>query len=230
MSRKCLKAVTYNIHDAVGRDRRYDPERIVSILQDINADIFALQEVTLDHAGDLLRLFRTTGMQVIDGTVFERGRGRYGNLVLVQQHAVTATAVHDLAYHGREPRNALEVQLNIEAESFSLLATHLGLRKRERSAQIGRLTRIVSAHTHIKLMMGDLNIWSGQTLRPLLATGFVYQAVRSFPTWPGALAALDRIMVRKPLTIQRCYRYESALARVASDHYPVIAELEFSAE
>lgn len=225
MNGEFLKVATYNIHDAVGHDRRYDPERIASILQEINADVFALQEVTLDHAGDLLRLFTATGMQLIDGTVFERGRGRYGNLMLSRK-PVVATAIHDLSFHGREPRNAVEVQLSVGNRSFGILATHLGLSRRERSVQIEQLAGIASTHTHIDLIMGDLNVWSGQTLRSLVVAGFIYQAVRSFPTWPGALVALDRIMVREPVRIRRCYRYENALVRVASDHFPVIAELE----
>lgn len=121
----------------------------------------------------------------------------------------------------------MELELDNGGKPFGLLATHLGLGQRERSAQIERLTGIVSARDSIHLLLGDLNVWSGQSLRPLVASGFVFKAVPSFPTWPGALVALDRILVRKPVIIHRCFRYESLLARVASDHFPLVAELAF---
>jgi endonuclease/exonuclease/phosphatase family metal-dependent hydrolase len=40
-----LKIATYNIHRAIGLDRRFKPERIVEILNKLDADIVLLQEV-----------------------------------------------------------------------------------------------------------------------------------------------------------------------------------------
>lgn len=88
MNNMRLRVATYNIHDGVGRDRRYDPMRIVNILCEINADVLALQEVTLDHAGEFKQCFASTGMQVTDGTVFEHHKGHYGNLLLTRQPVI----------------------------------------------------------------------------------------------------------------------------------------------
>lgn len=40
-----LTFASYNVHKSVGLDRRRDPERILSVLHEIDADIIALQEV-----------------------------------------------------------------------------------------------------------------------------------------------------------------------------------------
>ena len=40
-----IKVASYNIHKAVGLDRRRDPERIMAVLREIDADVIALQEV-----------------------------------------------------------------------------------------------------------------------------------------------------------------------------------------
>lgn len=65
---------TYNTCGCIGRDGRYSPERIAQVILELRADVVALQEVTLDHAGDLIGyLERTTGMWAVDGTVFDRG-------------------------------------------------------------------------------------------------------------------------------------------------------------
>ena len=39
-----LTFASYNIHKAVGLDRRRDPERILAVLREIDADVIALQE------------------------------------------------------------------------------------------------------------------------------------------------------------------------------------------
>ena len=39
-----LKVASYNIHKAVGLDRQRDPDRIMTILREIDADVIALQE------------------------------------------------------------------------------------------------------------------------------------------------------------------------------------------
>ena len=75
------------------------------------------------------------------------------------------------------------------------------------------------------MLLGDLNLWSGVAVpASLAAVGFRQHLVRSFPTWPAPVAALDRILVRQPLVIS-AWRHESAPAPVASDHFPVVAEL-----
>ena len=39
-----LTFASYNIHKGVGLDRRRDPERILAVLREIDADVIALQE------------------------------------------------------------------------------------------------------------------------------------------------------------------------------------------
>ena len=43
-SRVELTFASYNIHKAVGLDGRRDPDRIISVLREVDADIIALQE------------------------------------------------------------------------------------------------------------------------------------------------------------------------------------------
>jgi endonuclease/exonuclease/phosphatase family metal-dependent hydrolase len=42
MAFSTLTVATYNIHDAVGGDGKFSPERIVAVLAEIDADIVAL--------------------------------------------------------------------------------------------------------------------------------------------------------------------------------------------
>jgi endonuclease/exonuclease/phosphatase family metal-dependent hydrolase len=222
-----LRVATYNVHDCIGRDRRFDPARIAGILADLDADLIALQEVTQDSAGDLLRHFeRVTGLSAIDGSLFERGVGRYGNLVLTRLPTLR-TRLHDLSYGDREPRGLVEALLEHDADRLTVFATHLGFRRGERAEQLASLVRKIEPVRGAAVLLGDLNTWFGaRTLAPLTALGFRHRRVNSFPTWPAPVAALDRILARPPMSVARCWRYESASAAVASDHFPVVAELQ----
>ena len=58
---------SYNVHKCVGADRRFDPERTLRVIHEIDADIMALQEADSrfgERTGllDLPRLERETGL------------------------------------------------------------------------------------------------------------------------------------------------------------------------
>ena len=44
-ARDRLRIATYNVHSGVGVDRRFRPQRIVDVIDELDADIVALQEV-----------------------------------------------------------------------------------------------------------------------------------------------------------------------------------------
>src|SRR5206468_7922998 len=76
-----LRLASYNVHRAIGRDRRCEPERILAVLREIDADVLALQEVEAhDDGGDMLAWLATeTGFQPVAGTTLMRHDGHYGN-------------------------------------------------------------------------------------------------------------------------------------------------------
>ena len=221
-----LRVATYNAHDCIGRDGVYAPERIARLVSDLHADVVALQEITLDHAGDVLGcLERITQLQAIDGTLFDRGVGRYGNLLLTRNQVIEQN-LHDLSVAGHEPRGLVEASVQIADRAWRVLATHLGLSRRERLEQIARISRLLVDDSRPTLIMGDFNIWLGAgAFEPLAELGFRQERVGSFPTRLLPLLSLDKIWVRRPARILRCWRYESPVAKIASDHFPVLADL-----
>ena len=221
-----MRVATYNIHDCIGMDKRFDPARTATVLTELDVDVIALQEVTLDLAGKLAGHFETaTGMHAIDGTLFERGVGRYGNLLLLHEKPV-ATELHDVSCPGREPRGIVEATLQTQDGPLRILATHLGLSGRERGTQIGRIAELLEASQAATVLLGDLNIWGwSRLLRRLSSAGFQHVPVRSFPTRPHPLLPIDRILARTPARLLHSWRHDSATARLASDHFPVVAEL-----
>lgn len=219
-----LRLATYNAHDCIGRDGQYSPSRIAQVIEMLDADLVALQEVTLDHQGDLLATLRGgTGMQVVDGTLAARGIGRYGNLLL-SRLPIRDQRLHDLSSLGRETRGAIGASIATSGGLLHVLATHLGLRRQERAGQIARLLEVSTQLSGPLVLMGDLNAWWRADLRPLRYAGMRACARRGFPArWP--LLALDQVWVRAPARVLGCRVVNNQLTRLASDHLPLLADV-----
>jgi endonuclease/exonuclease/phosphatase family metal-dependent hydrolase len=229
---RLLRIGSYNIHRCVGGDRRCDPERIAHVIREIDCDPVGLQEVDNSPGPtpaslQLDFLARATGMSAIAGLRIVRHMGHYGNALLTRRR-VLAVRRHDLSFSWREPRGALDVELDIEGVVARVIVTHLGLTPGERRHQMRRILSIVgqgSSELPV-VLLGDLNEWLplGRPLRWLHAFFGRPPAVRSFPALLPLLA-LDRIWVRPRPRLLTIRAHRSPAARLASDHLPVTAEL-----
>jgi endonuclease/exonuclease/phosphatase family metal-dependent hydrolase len=236
-----VKVATYNIHGCVGIDRRYDPARIAAVLREIDADITCLQEVdarrgTGFDADQAAYLAEATGRRVILGAGSRRHRGRFANAILTRFPVVAARAI-DLAVSDYEPRAALDADLMVGDRVLRVLATHFGLHAGERRLQANRLIAALDEPftpgqqtAHAVLLVGDLNEWRGRSggIRALDRCLGPSAAPRTFPSWMPVLP-LDRIYADGPAVLRDVRVYRSPLARLASDHLPLVASLWWSA-
>jgi endonuclease/exonuclease/phosphatase family metal-dependent hydrolase len=230
----CTTIASYNIHKCVGTDGRFDPERIASVVAEIDPDIIALQEADErrgDRQGllDLDALKRATGLVPLHLPVSGRSHGWHGNLILAKRSAVQD--VHLVRLPGLEPRGALIVDLELKGVSLRIIAAHLGLFRRSRSLQTAAL--LDASHTVLRptILVGDFNEWRVQTRSSLLSLlphfGPIHAVLPSFPSrFP--LLALDRILARPPHLISSLSVHQTPLARIASDHLPVKARLNLA--
>ena len=133
-----LRIATYNLHGAIGIDGKFAPERIGAVLAEIDADIFALQEVPLGGSGapDVLDVLqRMTNLNAVAGPTLDTPERRYGNAVLTR-YPVRAVRTLDLSFRSREPRGALDADIDCGGELWRVVATHLWLASSERRAQV----------------------------------------------------------------------------------------------
>src|SRR5437762_9481966 len=111
MAQLRVTVASYNIHIGIGRDGKFAPSRTASVLQELHAEIVALQEVQLGpRTFNMFEYLRTaTGLQgVARPALVHPVHGEYGN-VLLTRHRITSAAAVDLSVEGHEPRSALDV-------------------------------------------------------------------------------------------------------------------------
>jgi len=224
-----LTLATYNIHACIGTDGLFEPARIAGVIDEIAPDVIALQEVEHHRIGDLdllEYLAARTGLEAIAGPTLLRDTRHYGNALLTRLPVATLQRI-DLSVPGREPRGALDATFGDRGQGIRVVATHLGLKTRERRCQARRLLSLFESPTAaVSVLMGDFNEWLlwSRNLRSLRAHFHATANHATFPSrWP--LLAIDRILASPPGALLSLETHRTPLARVASDHLPLKAAL-----
>lgn len=231
-----LKIATYNIHGGLpawtAQAKKQMTTRIARVIAELDADIVALQEVPLGGSDtpDVLSYLReATGMFAVQGPTLDTPKRRYGNAVL-SRLPLRAARTLDLSFHRREPRGALDADIECAGRLIRVVATHLGLSASERSTQVRTLLSAFDNGNLPVVLMGDINEWfvRGRALRALVSHFRAAPAPRTFPTiFP--LFALDRIWIHPGEYLVDVAVHRSEAARRASDHYPLVARIRVPA-
>jgi len=228
-----LRIATYNIHSAVGIDRRFRPERICGVIDELRADIVALQEVLSPVRGlDVHQHLRdATSLHLVTMATMQLAGGTFGN-ALLSRWPILELAEHGLSVGKREPRGALDATIGRDARKLRVLATHLGLRAAERGQQLARLIELVkSAPDMPTVLLGDFNATRGHAreMRAHAAHLGKHDALATYPSIAPVLP-LDRIFALHGAVIVDIAVHRSRRARIASDHLPLVATIELPGE
>jgi endonuclease/exonuclease/phosphatase family metal-dependent hydrolase len=229
-----LTVATYNVHRCIGRDGLQDAERVARVLREMDASIVGLQEVESFQQGEpqhhqLTRIVRATGLIAVAGPAMYRPEAHYGNSLLTRERLLRVQR-HDISVSNREPRGAVEADLDVEGCRIRAIAAHLGLGTRERRCQARQLLEIVARQPHVPtIVLADFNEWlfCGPPLFWFRSSFGRSRPRRTFPShFP--LLALDRIWASPPARVLRTHAHRSPLACVASDHLPLTAVVELA--
>jgi endonuclease/exonuclease/phosphatase family metal-dependent hydrolase len=244
-----VRVVSYNIHRAIGVDRMFRPERIASILGYLAADVVLLQEVDegaprsreLDLARELAEDLAYPFLAVGHNVTLRKGR--YGNATLSRFPILRERNV-DLTVGFRKRRGCQHTRLLVKSHSgrrhrLEVFNLHLGLSARERAVQVEMLARcreFAALPERVACVVGgDFNDWRS-LIQPFFESDLGFRsanggdsgAERRIKTYPSFFpqGPLDRIYFRGPFRLLAARPCRLGLCRVASDHLPLVADLE----
>jgi len=228
-----LKFASYNIHKAVGTDRRRDPDRILAVLREIDADVIALQEADrrIGRRESVLpreAIEDYTPWRPVALNHRPDSLGWHGNALLVRR-GIKVIEAGVVPLPTLEPRGAIRADLMVEGQRVRVVGMHLdlsGLRRRQQiRAVLAHLERC--DHPCPTVAMGDCNEWGTRrgALSEFHQPWRVLAPGLSFPS-RRPLAALDRVVISEHWQLAEMGVHHSVLSARASDHLPIWARLE----
>ncbi len=240
-----FRIMTYNVHGCIGRDGKISPYRIAEIIADYDPDIVALQELDVKRvrtgvidqpyviARDLKMYFHFSSSLEMRGE-------KYGNAVLSRFHIDVIQAEQLPTLPTRtdlEKRSALWVSARLNGQAIQVINTHLGLNRLERAAQtealIGGDWLGNSMCSTPLIICGDFNTPPASQVyktfsQILMDAQLSMKDGRPRRTYPSYLPVLrlDHIFASSEFKVKSIDVPFTRLTRTASDHLPLIAEME----
>jgi endonuclease/exonuclease/phosphatase family metal-dependent hydrolase len=237
---RTVRVATYNIHRGRGLDGRTRISRIAAVLASIDADIVALQEVVGAsplRPGQAAELGAALAMGWVMAPTRHLRTALFGNVVLsrfpIRQHMQ-----YDLTWKTCEPRACQRVDVELDDHALHFYNVHLGTSLLERRHQAARLANLVHDRRVLgpKIVLGDFNEWARG-----LATDVLGQRLQSVDlrthlrrrrTYPGffPILHLDHIYFEGQVEVLRVALPKDRMAKMASDHLPLVADLRIGFE
>lgn len=236
-----FRVATYNVHSCKGMDGRISTRRVARVLEGCQADIIALQELDVhrqrsDFINQAEQIARHLGMTHVFFSARARLKEHFGDAILSKLPMQVMRVANLPGLQGRklEPRGAVWVACELNGSPVQVVNTHLSLHPKERQLQLNELFGpewlghdLCRRHA---ILCGDLNLTPYSKLWPSIVRRMNSPLLgRSASTWPSywPFMRLDHILVTHDLYVRRSQTITSEFVRSASDHLPLVADLEF---
>ncbi len=239
-----FRILTYNVHRWLGTDRKISPTRIAEVIAECEPDIVALQEVRVGRtrAGEMDQAAGVAdrlGMDLhFQPTIRILGE-QYG-IAILTKHPASLVKSGRLPTQSTKPsfekRSALWVRTEIDGQTVNVINAHLSLRSGERRTQAAALVGPDwIGHQDCAdpaILLGDFNAppysrsyrMIANHLRDAQLSNAHGEPQPTFHTRAPVLR-LDHVFVTKSVHVVNAAPVRNPLTRVASDHFPLLAEL-----
>jgi endonuclease/exonuclease/phosphatase family metal-dependent hydrolase len=223
-----LRVVSYNLHSL-----RDDRRALVATVRDLAPDVLLLQEAPrrLRWRPRCAALARAFGLVVAAG-----GQPAAGNLILTDMRvAVRRAWSRRWPVAGRPVRGVALARCEVAGAPFVAVGAHLSTAAVQRPPQARLLRQAVGGLDAPVVLGADVNDLPGSAAWQALTTGLVDAGAAAggdgAPTFPSAhpRRRIDAIFVDARIEIDTYRVVDSPLARRASDHLPVVADLRLPA-
>jgi endonuclease/exonuclease/phosphatase family metal-dependent hydrolase len=228
-----LRLLTYNV-----RSLRDDPEAVARVIRSVEPHVVCVQEAPrlLRWRAKCAALARRSGLVVVTG-----GHPAAGNLILSSLGVDVLTGVDQLfsrlpAQRTRHQRGVALARLRWLGHTFVVGGTHLDLAAEPRLHQISELESAINAIRgpgDSTIIAGDMNDEPGSaTWQALVAErvdAFAQVGAGAGPTFTAAnpTRRIDGVFLGAGVTARSAVVIDDESVRRASDHRPVLVQLEF---
>ena len=237
-----MRVLSYNIHKGIGgRDRRYQLQRILDVIEHENPDLICLQEVDRDTRRSrhddqphlLAEHFQFPHLMYRMNVHLKQGG--YGNLLLSRWPFKTRHEI-SLQRGAKKPRSAQIAVIETLEGPLRLVNYHLGLAEAERHWQVRRLLEhklFQEGDGLPTLIVGDTNDWRNTLFQGAYQEYGMQQITgppskfRSFPAYM-AVGSLDKAFCCQQLQVHEARIVRSTLTRAASDHLPLVIDFHLN--
>ena len=236
-AKKTLRVMTYNIHVGVGMDKKLDLQRIADVINRERPDLVGLQEVDrgvkrTEGKDEIVELAALTRMDFAFAPNLDYQGGKYG-VAILSRFPIDST-MHIMFENKREAerRGMLSVQVNVGGTWVNFVTTHLDYQFED-----GRLFETQQLMGNLEDMKGPLIVVADLNDTP---NGSAYQLMRTVfdDAWVVSRAKgdgfsypadkpvkrIDHIFYRKGTRVRAKKAW--VVETLASDHVPVVAEIE----
>lgn len=243
------RIMTYNVHRCVGVDRKLDVDRIAAVIAEFEPDVVALQELDVGRArtggvDQAHAIAEQLQMTFHFNAAMRVEKEQYGDAILTSrpERLIKAGPLPTIkGVPGLEPRGALWLAIDFDGVEVNVLTTHLGLVPREQRLQAAALTGqdwLGDARcADPTILVGDFNATAltrpYQQFMTALADGQRAAGIgRAVPTFPSSFPVLriDHVFVSPSIRVTGVQAPLFPMARMASDHLPLVVDFDIMAE
>jgi endonuclease/exonuclease/phosphatase family metal-dependent hydrolase len=240
---EAIRIMTYNVHACVGMDGELSPERIARVIDQSGANVICLQELDVfrrrsGNRDQAHAIALHLEMNHKFHPAWHLEEESFGNAILTR-FPMRMVEMKGLHHHksDRSRRSALWAEIDVNEElSLQLINTHLSIYPKE---QLIQARELMEEWVQPASLLGPVVLCGDFNARPNSAThkafagkmfdveSFDQTRTRSTYFSPFPMARFDHIFVTRGLLPVNTQVIDSRIAKVASDHLPLIADLKF---
>lgn len=240
-----IRVISYNVQSCLGIDKHFSPLRISSVIEKYHADIVCLQELDKncgrsEHLDQAHVIAQELGME-FDFLGLHRNQPEQFGIATLSPHKMHRIKAGILpldpdGYEGQQPRGALWEEIDLGGRPVQVLNTHLSVQEKEQGLQVNALLSEAWLRQAMKkgpaLLCGDFNAVPAaghyRRIARILHDTQSHLRDGARKTWPNPkpYRTLDYIFAAYGSHLLNYRKTRTQLEKVASDHLPVITDLE----
>ncbi len=229
--------MTYNIHVGVGMDKKLDLQRIADVINRERPDLVGLQEVDrgvkrTEDKDEIVELAKMTRMDYAFAHNLDYQGGQYGVAILSR---FLIQKIDHQKYENRreaERRGMIRIEVEAAGRTVNFVTTHLDYQHQDgRLFETEQLLKFLNGVRGPLIIVGDFNDEPTGSAYELMSTRFEDAWIRARAKGDGSsypadnpAKRIDYIFYRRtdPVRAKKAW----VVKTLASDHVPVMAELE----